>query len=163
MQTVEQTEAVEISDYEKERGKPMPNYTHGMVQANVTAIFFPQVGVEYRIVNELTLELPDGSVVTPDVTVLTRRPVRLGREPAKCHEIPHLVVEILSPSQGYQGVVEKIDGYLANGVKSVWQIDPALKIVAVYQQGSVDPQIVQRGEIKDLATGLSARLEEIFA
>ena len=107
MQTVEPTEAREVSDYEKQRGKPMPNYTHGMVQANVTMIFGPQAGAEYRITNELTLELPDGSVVTPDVAVLTRRPVRLGREPAKCHEVPHLVVEILSPSQGYQTVVGK--------------------------------------------------------
>ena len=38
MQTVAQIEAAEISDYEKERGKPTPNYTHGMVQANVTMI-----------------------------------------------------------------------------------------------------------------------------
>ena len=76
----------------------------------------------------MTFELPDGSVFTPDVSVLPRRPVDLGREPIRCREVPILAVEILSPSQDYQSVVEKIDAYFANGVHSVWEINPPWKL-----------------------------------
>ena len=166
MQTVEPLKgqsAVGPSDYEKERGKPMPNYSHGIIQANVTVILGLQAGTTYRIASELTCELPDGSVFTPDISVLMRRPVNLGREPARCREVPVLAVEILSPSQGHQSVVEKIDAYFANGVQSVWEINPALRLVAVYQPGANHPEIFLRGEVKDSATNLIARVEEIFA
>lgn len=74
-----------------------------------------------------------------------------------------LIVEILSPSQGYQSVVEKIDAYFANGVQSVWEINPALRRVAVYEPGANHPLIFLQGEVKDPATNMTAQLEQIFA
>ena len=60
-------------------------------------------------------------------------------------------------------MVERIDAYFANGVQSVWEINPALAIVAIYRPDGQRPQIFQQGEVKDPATGLTARVEEIFA
>ena len=166
MQTVEQAEEqsakVEISDYEKERGKPMPNYTHGAVQANMIGRLYSQLGVDYRIVSELTLEFADGLILTPDISVLAKRSVNWGREPVRSRDLP-LVVEILSPSQGYLPVVEKIDAYFLHGVRSVWEVNPALRAVIIHRPGNDEPLIVQQGEAKDPVTGLSVRLEEVFA
>src|SRR5579875_3991810 len=105
MQTEEHTEEAEISDYEKERGKPMPNLTHGAIQMLLGAQLLAQATGRFMIISELTLEFPDGRTLTPDLAVLSKRPINWGREPARCREVPLLVVEIVSPSQGYQTVV----------------------------------------------------------
>ena len=165
MQTVEQIEqaSVDLSDYEKERGKPTPNLTHGAIQMLLGAQLLAQARGRFLVISELTLEFGDGLTLTPDIAVLAKRQIDWGREPARCRDFPLLVVEILSPSQGYQSVVEKIDAYFAHGVKSVWQVNPALRAIAIYHPGNNEPEIIQHGEAKDLSTGLTARLDEIFA
>ena len=163
MQTVEQIEAAEISDYEKERGKPMPNISHSILEMRLAVAFSVGAAERYLVAPELTFEFADGLVLTPDIAVLPKRSINWGREPARCREVPLLVVEIVSPSQGYQTVVEKVDAYFAHGVQSVWEVNPALEMIAIHQPGNDVPQLFQQGEIKDPVVGLTARLEEIFA
>ena len=52
--------------YEEERGKPLPSYNHGAVQANLIGEFIRQR--EFRAVSELTLEF-EGKSYTPDISV----------------------------------------------------------------------------------------------
>ena len=167
MQTIEPCEvrrgAAEPSDYEKERGKPMPNITHGAVQANITGCFYAQVKGRFRVVTEMTLEFEDGMIFTPDLSVLPKRDLDWGGEPVRCKEVPLLVVEIISPTQGYLEIHQKRQAYFAHGVGSVWIVEPDLQAVAVYRPGEARPQLVQQGEVKDLTTGLTAQLEDIFA
>ncbi len=162
MQTIEQSEA-ETSAYEKERGKPMPNYSHGIVQANLIISLHTQAKGEYRIISELALEFSDGTTLTPDVVALPKRPVNWGGEPVRCKEIPQLVVEIVSPTQGYLEMNRKRLLYFRHGVRSVWIVEPDLQAVAIYHPGAGRPQIIQQGEITDPITGLTARLEDIFS
>jgi len=46
--------------------------------------------------------------------------------------VPDLVVEIISPTDRYTEVNEKVDRYLDDGVNLIWVIDPARKTVAVH-------------------------------
>lgn len=46
--------------------------------------------------------------------------------------IPDFVVEIISPTDKYTEVSEKIDVYIGDGVKLIWVVDPKQKIVTVY-------------------------------
>ena len=163
MQTDARSEGVEFGTYEKERGKPMPNLSHSILEPRIASAFQSQAVGRYLVAIELTLELADGTILTPDVTVLAKRPVHWSREPAHCRDLPILVVEIISPSQGYLSVVEKKDVYFANGVQSVWEVNPALKAVAIHRPDDSVPQLFQHGEARDPATGLTVRLEEIFA
>lgn len=55
--------------------------------------------------------------------------------------VPVLVVEILSPSDTQENIDEKIDDYLAAGVRLVWVIDPHDKTVLIYRPGA-EPQLV---------------------
>ena len=141
----------------------MPNYSHGTVQANLIISLHAQARGEYRIIAELALELSDGTSLTPDVVALPKRPVNWGGEPVRCKETPLLVVEIVSPTQGYLEMNRKRLAYFRHGVRSVWIVEPDLQAVAIYLPGEKRPQIVQQGEIVDSATGLSARLEDIFS
>ncbi|PSR01993.1 MAG: hypothetical protein BRD47_04455, partial [Bacteroidetes bacterium QS_8_68_28] len=63
-----------LSDYEKERGKPLPSFNHGTIQALVIGELLKHRD-EFSIVSELSLELPRGEAgengeplrVTPDI------------------------------------------------------------------------------------------------
>ena len=48
---------------------------------------------------------------------------------------PVLAVEILSPSDRHEDVVEKLQLYLESGVAVVWIVDPDLRNVTVYRPG----------------------------
>ncbi len=50
--------------------------------------------------------------------------------------VPDLAVEILSPSDRFGDVHDKVTGYLADGVQMVWVINRQEKTVQVHRQGS---------------------------
>lgn len=50
--------------------------------------------------------------------------------------IPDLAVEIVSPTDNYNEVVEKVERYLRDGVRVVWLINPQLRQVVVYRASS---------------------------
>ena len=152
-----------LSDYEKERGKPMPNLSHSIVQTKIAGRFDVQGEDRYLVASELTLEFADTTVLIPDISVLPKRAVDWRREPTQCRDVPLLVVEILSPRQGYQEIMDKLDVYFAHGVQSAWVVQPASQSIDIYRPGEQRPQIIQQGEAKDLVTGLSVHLEKVFA
>ncbi len=49
--------------------------------------------------------------------------------------VPLLAVEILSPSDKHEETTEKVEVYLAAGVKLVWLVDPDFRTVQVFQPG----------------------------
>lgn len=163
MQTVEPTEAVETSDYEQERGKPMPNLSHGRIELRLGAALMSQENDQFMVVIELSLQFNDGSTLTPDIAVMPVRPINWGLEPVRCKETPLLAIEIDSPTQGYLEVMRKRDLYFSHGVESVWVVQPASQSIDIYLPGQQRPQIVQQGEAKDPATGLTVNLDDIFA
>ena len=48
-------------DYELERGKPLPNFNHGAIQATLGIEL--SVDTRYRVVSELTIDLSEGPYV----------------------------------------------------------------------------------------------------
>lgn len=53
---------------------------------------------------------------------------------------PVLAVEILSPSDKHEEVVEKIEVYLESGVALVWVVDPDLRTITVHKPGQ-EPEL----------------------
>ena len=139
----------------------MPSYNHAFVQSELIGAFLPSK--EYSILSELTLELPDGQRLTPDISVYPRRRPDWNHDKTRMTVMPVLVIEILSPGQGWQDIVDKLDLYFAHGVESAWLVQPGANMIAIYQSTAVPPQVVTTGEARDPVTGLMARLEEIFA
>jgi Uma2 family endonuclease len=118
--------------------------------------------------------LPDGSVLSPDVSlVLEERwqaltpPQRRGFPPL----CPDLVVELASPSdEGPRGVTalrRKMAQYQANGARLGWLLLPAERAVELWrggQQGMGERlENVSELEGSELAEGLVLALEEIWA
>ena len=68
----------------------------------------------------------DVAYISPEVAAATPKNARFVDAP------PVLAVEVLSPSDRHQRVVERIEEYLACGVQVVWLVDPILETVEVF-------------------------------
>jgi Uma2 family endonuclease len=150
------------SPYERERGKPMPNLTHGAIQANVIFELKLNYGASCRIASEVALAtVPDGT--TPDVVVYPARPLNFVNESVRQPDAPLLTVEIQSPSQSNDEMVDKTLQYFAFGVQSCWVVFPALKGVAVYSAPGVYDFFHGDDVLKDPNLAIEIDLKKIFA
>lgn len=50
--------------------------------------------------------------------------------------VPDVCIEIVSPNDTDTEIEEKIERYLADGVRAIWVINPQVKITMLYQAGS---------------------------
>jgi Uma2 family endonuclease len=150
-----------ISDYERERGKPMPNEIHGTTQANLLAIFIGRYKKQFRFISELTIELGDKTAV-PDISIYKRYEIPWGEDvPAAKVEPPLVAIEIISPSQTFVEMRDKTRKYFAQGVKSCWIVQPELQIISVFHPGE-KPQTFTSGMVEDSAVGIQIPIEEVF-
>jgi len=146
-----------LSEYERERGKPMPSFNHNVVQARLIGAFIQHEN--YTVASELTLDLDPPAV--PDVCVYAQMTPDWTHDRIRMAELPLLAVEIQSPSQSTYELAEKIERYLEAGVQSAWLVEPVLKLIAIYTPDA-EPQIFTQGEVIDPATGIRVTIEEIF-
>ena len=90
---------------------------------------------------------PD-TVRVPDAAVVLKQ--RLPVSPRGFIEgAPDLVVEVLSPADGYGEVLEKVHMWLRSGCRSVWLVDPTTRTVALWTA----PTHVRYFAIEDTITG----------
>ena len=146
--------------YEEERGKPLPGKNHGIIQMLLGIQFAKHP--EFEPAGEVTLELVPGDPKTPDIIVNPRQSLDLRQDNVRPADPPLLAVEIVSPSQGMQEIMDKVKFYLAHGVKSVWVVVPPLRAVTIFL-----PDGSQRnhhaGVVRDPAIGVTADLDAVFS
>ena len=146
---------------------PIPNGTHGGVQATVGSLLLGFVRprkLGWMTINTgVVIERNPASVVGPDVSFysINRHPPR----PDGWFEIPpDLVVEVLSPDDRRKHVREKIKDYVKNGVKLVWLVDPEMKTVTVYAGSLRGTEIDEAETITggDVLPEFSCKVAEFF-
>ena len=150
-----------LSTYEIERGKPMPNLTHGAIQANLIVQLAVKYGNLFRIASEVSLAtIPDGT--TPDLVIYPKKQLNFVNEIAKQIEAPLLTIEIQSPSQSNNLMIEKAYQYFEFGVKSSWIVFPALKGVAVYTSPDKYDFFHDDEILKDSNLNIELDLKKVF-
>jgi Uma2 family endonuclease len=106
-----------LSQYEIERGKPMPDTIHAAIQSNLLFERKLRYRDAYRSLSELSLAtLPEGT--TPDVAVYPAFALDYEHRTAKRTDPPLLCIEIQSPSQSAEEMVNKTNLYFGFGVRS---------------------------------------------
>ena len=60
-----------LSDYELERGKPMPSTLHSLVQGNIVYLLKSSYK-NYLVLPELSLTSADGKPLVPDIAIYTQ-------------------------------------------------------------------------------------------
>ena len=148
-------------DYETERGKPMPSLNHGTIQANAIVALVNRYRHQYRFTSETSLDL-EGWPSTPDVLIFPPAPLNLKVDKIKVKEPPLGVIEILSPTQSLNDLVEKADQYFTAGVKSCWIIIPSMSGVAVYSAPGKYEFFNENDVATDGVLGLEVPVAEIF-
>jgi Uma2 family endonuclease len=90
-----------------------------------------QLGI--TVLNEQRVQVRANRFRIPDITVIAG-----GLPPGPIvTEPPFLCIEILSPSDRITEMQERIDDYLAFGVRYVWLIDPSMLHAWVYTPGGI--------------------------
>jgi Uma2 family endonuclease len=107
VETVETLSEEVVSDYEKERGKPMPSFNHGIVQSKLIALLSAKK--QFTIGSEITLDLSPKA--TPDILIFNKRKANWQRDEKRVAEMPLTVIEILSGTQGMDDFEEKLARY----------------------------------------------------
>ena len=113
----------------------------------------------------LTGQAPD-TVRGPDVAFMTLERWRKCQEGEGYPRIPpQLCIEVVSPSDTWSELNEKVGEYLAAGVDVVWVVDPQLGQVHVYAKGQ--PSRMLKGQdVLDGGTvlpGFTLPLSDLFA
>ena len=151
----------EVSDYERERGKPMPNEHHSFAQSNLISALNFRYKKQFRFLSELSIVIGDRTPV-PDISVYPRYSVNWSvHPPAAKTEPPLLAIEIISPSQTLSEITDKAAQYFAHGVKSCWIVQPELQTISVLHPGE-KPRTFDSGLVEDNAIGIELPIEEVF-
>jgi Uma2 family endonuclease len=145
--------------YENDRGKPAPSLNHSRLQIRLSVAFF-QYKPSYTVLSELALEL-EGGRFTRDLCVYQKMEVDFQEDLVRMTESPLLAVEIVSPSQSTQDVVDKIRDMLDAGVASCWLVQPATETISIFT-ADAKPRTVSEGTVSDPATEIEVEIDEIF-
>jgi Uma2 family endonuclease len=156
-----------LAEIESEESVDMGSLNHSAIQVNL-AFLLKKLGT-FSVYTELSLDTSRldktkykfKEEIKPDVCIYPKRGLSRPYDILKMTEMPLLAIEILSPKQGVQEIVEKIDAYFALGVRSCWLIDPTTAIVVVYS--ALDERnVFAAGEVIDETIGIRLPFDEIF-
>jgi Uma2 family endonuclease len=150
-----------LSDYEIERGKPMPSLNHGLIQTNIAVALASRYRSSFSFSSETSLDL-DEWPSTPDLIIIPPTQLNLRADKIKVKEPPLGIIEILSPTQSLNDLVDKADQYFEKGVKSCWIIIPSMAGVAIYSEPGKYEFFNENDLAKDEVLGLEVPVAEIF-
>lgn len=101
----------------------LPTYNHSYICLEIITQILADK--RFKPLPELTLNVGNG--ITPDISVF---PLELAPKPnffndiTRYDKMPLLAIEIISPSQNIQDLLEKAQTLVQAGVKAVWTIEP---------------------------------------
>jgi Uma2 family endonuclease len=160
----EATDAAPASDYERERGKPMPSLNHSVAQTHLI-LALAAYRDRFMTLSELTLDLGDNGPMTPDLSIYPPLEIDFTDDEVRMTEPPLVAVEILSPTQPADDLVQKAKRLLAAGVQSVWIVMTPVQTITVFTgvPGALAQTTYRVGEtLTDPATGIEVALADVF-
>jgi Uma2 family endonuclease len=149
------------SEYEIERGKPMPSLNHSIVQGNVYFSLRQKYGTRFRLLPEIRLVLNDTELI-PDLAIYNPIEFKAGEDKIRLTELPLGVIEILSPKQNLTDLLVKSHTYFESGVKSYWLILPDLRSVYVFTSPNEYEVFVKTDYLIDDVLNIEIALLDIF-
>ena len=140
----------------------MPDTLHAAIQMNLGFEIKSRYRHQYRVLSELALAtIPDGT--TPDVVIYPNFDLDYANRTARRADPPLVSIEIQSPSQSLEFMVEKTMIYFSFGVKSCWIVLPSIKAIMVYTEPGRYQFFHDEDILTDLNTGVELSLVDVFA
>jgi Uma2 family endonuclease len=135
------------------------SFNQGYIVTNMV-LLFGKLNI-YTILIEISIEI-QGREYVPDVALYSKRKMQRSEDIIRMTEMPLLAIEVLSPKQSTQDVIDKIKVYFENGIKSCWFINPTIHTVTVYKSFKDFTTYVENTELQDDSLGIKMNVSEIF-
>ncbi len=156
-----ETLAIELSEYELERGKPMPSWNHSAVQANAIFELKTRYRDQFRFMSEINIEVA-GRVMVPDIGIFPAMALDMANDNIVARQLPLTTIEILSPAQALTDLINKAASYFQAGVKSCWIVVPEVSGIFMYSAPG-EYLFFHKGQtLTDPATGIELPLGPLF-
>ena len=149
--------------------RPMPSPIHGRIQAKITAklVQFSEELNLGEVYTETHFQFADKLVRVPDIAFISfeKFPASGEDESSRWHIAPDLAIEVISPTDDYENVQEKIGEYFTFGVNQVWIISPVTKTLTIYRSIKNVTILTEEDELicEDILPDFRMRLSEIFS
>ena len=150
-----------ISDYELERGKPMPSFNHSVLQLRLGKLLANSYEKEFVFASELSISLADKPFV-PDLCIYPKRKIDWQNDEIRVSEPPLTIIEISSPKQDFEDFERKLKAYFNAGVKSFWLIIPFTETLTIFYPNE-KPISFTTGEAVDKTNGIKLNVDELFS
>ncbi len=144
-------------------------HPHGLIENIIGALLYIYLSTK-QIGRALTGEVgiyttrqPD-TIRAADVVFISNERLQQVQPSGYLDVAPELVVEIMSPSNSWSEVHEKLAEYFAVDVKMVWVVDPQLEQIHVYR-GVDQVKLLQKADTltgEDVLPEFEVALTEIF-
>jgi Uma2 family endonuclease len=148
------------SDYELQRGKPIPSKNHAFVQGNLY-FHLRSNFKKFQVLPEISLQL-ESSEKVPDLAIFENVEFTYNQDEIRVTQMPLCAIEILSPKQNLGDLLAKAHVYFENGVGSYWLVLPDLKSIYVFQSPQDYAVFLKREILKDDVLGIELDLKGIF-
>ena len=149
------------SEYELERGKPMPSKNHALVQGNIYFLLRQKYESVYRFVTEVSILMQEKERI-PDLAIYEQLEFTPGIDEVRLETPPLAAIEILSPTQNLADLIAKSYRYFEAGVKSYWLVLPDLTSIYVFSAPNEYEVFAKKGTLKDTQLNIELDLEAIF-
>jgi Uma2 family endonuclease len=149
---------------------PPPGGRHGSVTMRFSNSAYNHVlehnlGECFAAETRFTIERNPDTSIGPDWAFVSidrlPNPIPDGFMPV----VPDAVLEVRSPSDTRREVEEKVQRWLAAGVRLVWELNPRTQTMTVYRPGT-DPQVLGIDDTlsgEDVLPGFTLPLRRLFA
>lgn len=141
----------------EETDDEMTTYNHSYICLEILTQIIPNKA--FKPLPELTLDIDKG--IKPDISVY---PKELAPQPdfftdiTRYNKMPVLAIEVISPSQNIQDLLEKSKNLVSAGVKTVWTIEPFSKTIFVTTNAGI--QIFHNTTVE--SEGIKVDFQAIF-
>lgn len=154
---------------DEERWKMANGGVHGAIRHNVNMplgewLREHPVGRVFHETGVTTKHDPD-QVRFPDLCYISNERIGPGGIPEGNFPIsPDLAIEVVSPTDRWGEVMDKVDEYLAAETLAVWVIDPPSRSVTVFRKGRPPERLVPGGKLSGdpILPGLEIDVARIF-
>lgn len=146
---------------EIEEDRPMPSRNHSIVCHNLSGQLY-RFRESVSVHQQLALNLA-GWLTIPDLCAYPREAVPRDWMVDEDESTipPTLVIEVLSPKQTLQPLLEKVREYLRHGVSACWVVIPGTESISVFPQ-SGPSHTVSEGVVRDETLNVEVALSEVF-
>ncbi len=150
------------SEYEIERGKPMPSKNHSIIQKRLIVLLENEYGNQFEIMPEINLDQPNNRDRVPDIGIFPPQAFVPDEDEIRMAQTPLGLIEILSPKQDITELLSKCSEYFKSGVRSYWLVLPALRTIYVFRAANDYDVYAKQDQLRDENLDIEISLAKVF-